>query len=262
MAAATETVDELRHRAPASAVIAETLRAQASAPPRSPVARFFGRSPLSIDSRSWYLGALGELEVARVLDHLGAGWSSIHAIPVGKAGSDIDHLVIGPGGVYTINSKFHEGMKVWVGSKRLLVNGQRTDHLRNAAYEASRVAKRLTAAARKPVDVTPIVAIVAARNITVRERPTDVVVLSSSRLAHWLQRRPVALTSDDASQLTSLASDEATWGHPALPSADLVSFAVLRESVTSATRRRRTWALVILLSPVAVIAATFVGFFR
>ena len=74
-----------------------------------------------------------------MLDRLGGGWLVVHAVPVGKAGSDIDHLVIGPAGVFTINAKYHEGMKVWVASKRVLVNGQRTDHLRNAVFEASRV---------------------------------------------------------------------------------------------------------------------------
>ena len=138
------TADDLRLRAPASAVIAEALRVQADAAPRSAAARFLGRTPLSPESRSWFLGAIGELEVGRVLDRLGDEWLVIHAVPVGAAGSDIDHVVVGPAGVFTINSKYHEGMKVWVGGKTLMVNGQRTDHLRNAGFEAKRVTKLLT----------------------------------------------------------------------------------------------------------------------
>lgn len=96
--------DLLRLRAPASSVIAELLRVQASVPARTGAQQFFGRSPLSVESRPWYLGAFGELEVARLLDQLGPGWFAIHAVPVGSAGSDVDHIVIGPGGVFTINS--------------------------------------------------------------------------------------------------------------------------------------------------------------
>ena len=155
--------DIIRLRAPASSVIAEALRIQSSNPARTGAQRLFGRNPLSIESRPWYLGALGELEVARVLDQLGPGWLTLHAVPVGSAGSDVDHIVIGPGGVFTINSKFHERGNVWVASRRLQVNGQRTDHLRNAEYEARRVAKLLTQAAGHSVDVTPVIAIVAAR---------------------------------------------------------------------------------------------------
>lgn len=254
--------DGLRLRAPASAVIAETLRVQADAPPRSSVARLFGRSPLSVEGRPWYLGAIGELEVGRVLDHLGPGWTVIHAVPVGDRGSDIDHLVVGPGGVFTINSKHHGGAKVWVGSKRLLVNGQRTDHLRNAEFEARRVAKLLTRAAGRLVEVTPIVAVVAARSITIREQPANVVVLAAQNLGRWLDRRPHVLGPDDVSHLQRLAVDEATWGSPAIQRADLERFAVLRESVVAARRRRQLWALMAMLSPAAIFALGLLGQLR
>lgn len=253
---------ELRLRAPASSVIAETLRVQASAPPRSGVARLFGRSPLSADSMSWYLGALGELEVARVLDQLGPEWSVIHAIPIGSAGSDIDHLAIGPAGVFTINSKFHEGTSVWVGSRRLLVNGHPIDHLRNARFEASRVAKLLSRAHGRPVEVTPVVAIVGAKRITVKERPADVIVVASNRLVRHLTSSPAALRPEEAEQLRRLANDPATWGQASVPEADLTGFADLRESVARARRRRGAWALAALLGPFAVLAASVMGLMR
>ncbi|MET0886090.1 MAG: nuclease-related domain-containing protein, partial [Mycetocola sp.] len=243
--------DALRLRAPASSVITELLRIQADVPTRSATARLFGRSPLSDESLSWYLGSLGELEVARVLDRLGDGWLVVHAIPVGSAGSDIDHLVVGPGGVFTINAKFHEGASVWVGSRRLLVNGQKTDHLRNAAFEARRVAGILTSAAGAPVGVTPIVAVVAEGRITVKERPADVVVLSSGRLARWLQNRSAVLTSDEVARLQRLVAIPETWGDHSLEPADLAGFAALRETVAKARRRRRIWAFGVLAAPLA-----------
>ncbi|MGZ0712600.1 nuclease-related domain-containing protein (plasmid) [Coraliomargarita sp. W4R53] len=169
----------------------------------------FGRSPLTLESRPWYLGALGELEVARVLDQLGPGWLALHAVPVGSAGSagsDVDHIVIGPGGVFTINSKFHEGGNVWVESRRLMVNGQRTDHLRNAEYEARRAAKLLTHAAPHRVEVTPVIAIVAARRLTIRERRDRVIVVSATSLPQWLQSRPTVLTAGDIAELSRLAA--------------------------------------------------------
>ena len=80
----------------------------------------------------------------------------LHSVPVGSGSSDLDHVVIGPAGVFTINTKHHRGQNVWVGGRRILVNGQRTDHLRNANYEAKRASKLLSVAARMLVDVTPI----------------------------------------------------------------------------------------------------------
>jgi hypothetical protein len=51
------------------------------------------------DERAWRIGAVGEEAVAKRLEGFGAGWRVLHSVPVGKRGSDIDHLVIGPGGV-------------------------------------------------------------------------------------------------------------------------------------------------------------------
>ncbi|ANJ28105.1 nuclease-related domain-containing protein [Agromyces aureus] len=170
----------LSGRPAAASVIAECLREQALVPPRSPLARAIGRSPLSSESQSWYLGAIGELEVARRLERLDPSWRVLHAVPIGTGKSDIDHVVIGPSGVFTINTKHHEGKEVWVGAKRLLVNGQRTDHLRNAEFEAKRAAQRLSAATGTPVAVTPVIVIVAARRLTIREQPANVRVLTES----------------------------------------------------------------------------------
>lgn len=246
-------------RAPASSVIAELLRVQATVPVRTGTQRFFGRSPLNDESRRWYLGALGELEVARILDQLGPGWFAFHSVPIGSAGSDVDHIVVGQGGVFTINSKFHEGGNIWVSSRRLLVNGQRTDHLRNAEFEARRVAKSLTQAARMLVDVTPVIAIVAARRVTIRERPERVVVLAAPRLARWMQTRTAVLSADDITELSRVAAMPSTWDHPDIPAADLAAFAELRTTITAARNRRLGWALALALSPLAVVATFIVG---
>ena len=99
----------------AASVMAECLRIQADAPPRGALARAFGRSPLSDESRPWYVGARGELDVAGHLDSLGEGSTVLHSVPIGTRGSDIDHIVVCAAGVFTINTKYHEDARVWVG---------------------------------------------------------------------------------------------------------------------------------------------------
>jgi hypothetical protein len=174
----------------------------------------------------------------------------------------VDHIVIGPGGVFTINSKFHEGGSIWVGSRRLLVNGQRTDHLRNAEFEARRVAKVLTQAAGEPVDVTPIIAIVEARRITIKERPEHVIVVSSRQLVSWLKGRSTVVNNEQVTRLVEIAENGETWGHPSVPTADLADFAVLRENVATARHRRRAWALAVLLTPFLILATGALSLFR
>ena len=82
----------------AASVMAECLRVQADVLPRSAFGRFIGRSPLSDDSLPWYLGALGELDVAARLASLDEGWTVLHSVPVGTRGSDVDHVVVGAAG--------------------------------------------------------------------------------------------------------------------------------------------------------------------
>ncbi|GGI45834.1 hypothetical protein BCL57_001538 [Agromyces flavus] len=256
MSAAHASADSLRHRRPATSVIAECLRVQATVPHSNAAQRFFGVSPLGREAEPWYLGALDELEVGRRLAGLGPGWVVLHSVPVGTGSSDLDHVVIGPGGVFAINTKHHRGQNVWVGAKRILVNGQRTDHLRIAKYEATRTSKLLSVAARMLVDVTPIVAIVGAKRMTLCERPTDVVVLREHELVRWLQRHPVTLTPEQVQHLTAVAAQPAAWRRMPEPDAvDHEAFDRLQTAVGRARRRRGAWIFAIVASiPVVAIA--------
>lgn len=197
--------------------MAECLRVQADVPPRGAVARRFGRSPLSDESRPWHVGALGELDVASRLDSLGDEWTVLNSAPIGTRGSDIDHVVVSAAGVFTINTKFHEDARVWVGSRRLLVNGQATDHLRNTRYEATRTQKLLSAAAATDVPVGGVIANVGAKQITIREQPADIVVLDIARLTRWLKKKKPRL---DASSTTTTppSSPTAASSSPNSPS--------------------------------------------
>ncbi|MFJ6717480.1 nuclease-related domain-containing protein [Streptomyces sp. NPDC091259] len=72
---------------------------------------------------SWYAGLEGERRVGRELERLSSlGWRVLHGIEKSNGG-DIDHLLIGPGGVFTINTKNHRGASVWVGDSMAKVNG-------------------------------------------------------------------------------------------------------------------------------------------
>lgn len=242
-------------RRPAASVIAECLRVQATVPPNTAAQRLFGVSPLGREAEPWYVGALGEIEVARRLGALGPGWFVLHAVPIGAGASDLDHVVIGPAGVFTINTKHHRGQNVWVGAKRILVGGQRTDHLRNAAYEAKRASKLLSVAARMLVDVTPIIAIVGARRITVRERPYNVAVLRDDELVRWLQGHSVVLPPEQVQHIAAIAAQPAAWKRmPETDAVDHAAFDRLHAAIGRARRRRRGW----LVATVAAVPAAFI----
>jgi hypothetical protein len=142
----------------------QAVALRTAAPMRTLLGRVLG---VKTDERAWRIGADGEESIGKQLAKLGDRWKSLHAVPVGDHGSDIDHVVIGPAGVYTINTKHHPNAKIWVGGNTLMVNGQRQPYVRNSRFEADRAAKFLTAAAHETVAVMAVIAFVNASDFTV-----------------------------------------------------------------------------------------------
>jgi hypothetical protein len=92
----------------------------------------------SADTRAWRRGAAGERRTARQLAPLERrGWAVLHDLAIPGSPANIDHLVIGPGGVLVVDSKRYRGRlrldtygMVWHG-RHLLVSA-----LRKVLWEA------------------------------------------------------------------------------------------------------------------------------
>jgi hypothetical protein len=146
--------------------------------------------------RAWRLGAEGEELVGAQLARLTARdprWRVLHAVPVGDKGADIDHLVIGPAGVFTLNSKHHPGARIWVAGGSFRVNGVPQPYVRNSRHEAVRAGRLLSAACGFAVPVTGLVVPVNAHREVVKREPGDVHVIAWRRLRRWLRRRDECL---------------------------------------------------------------------
>lgn len=245
----------LEQRIPGQSVMAQLLAVHE--PSRSGLRRFFGASPLSPDSRPWYLGAEGEREVGAILARrLGQDWTVLHAVPVGTGDSDIDHVVIGPPGVFTINTKNHAGKSVWVAGRTLMVSGHKQNHIRNSIHEAARAGKLLSAATEFPVTVTGVIALVGVKSLTIKVAADGATVLTAAQLPRWLSKRPPALSEDAVVRIAAAAKQPRTW-HPTHQETDrpediLSSFKNIQKSVQSARRRRVAWGFATLAATLAV----------
>jgi Nuclease-related domain len=207
--------DDLAGRSPGAMAREQAVALQQAAPVRTLVTRVMG---MHTDERAWRIGADGEEKVAAQLAKLARKdprWRFLHAVPVGNNGSDIDHVVIGPGGVLTLNAKHHPGAKVWVGGNTVMVNGQRQPYVRNSRHEAERATRLLTVACGFPVSVTGVVVPVGADDVTIKQAPADVHVVTRMRLARWLRARPVVLTDPQVEAIFAAARRSTTWqpGH-------------------------------------------------
>jgi len=254
----------LSNRIPGQAVIEKLLADRKDKPSLSFLGRVFGADPLSPDNHPWYKGALGEVAVGRVLERLGPEWTVLHAVPVGAGTSDIDHVLIGPAGVFTLNTKNHTGQSVWVAGRTLMVAGKKQRHLHNAGYEAARAEKLLTRGANQAVEVTGVVVVVSPKSMTVRERPSGVAVVTDRQLLGWLNGRPTTLTLRQVAVVAAAAVRPETWHKNPPVSADAAflqrEFTALRTLVDRARRRRTGWILALFIAA-PVVLANFSRFF-
>ncbi len=177
------------------------------APVRSWVGRILG---IRTDERAWSKGAEGERLVARELAKLSSSdWVSFHDLPIGTSGANVDHLVIGAGGVFSMNAKHLSG-RVWVGEHALLVNGRRTDYLAQAHREGRRVSACLSRAIGYHVPVRAVVVVIC-DEFTVKHQPEDVDVVGRKGLASWLRAQPRVLSRAEILSIAGVAHRPETW---------------------------------------------------
>jgi len=253
----------LRARKPGYAVMQECLEIQETAPARTRWQRFWGHDPLHADARSWFKGALGEREVARALDALGSDFTVLHAVPIGSRSTDIDHVVIGPTGVFSINTKNHSGHDVWVGGRTLTVSGQRTQHMHRAVSEGERATALLSAAAGGPIAVQPIL-VVAAAKLRFGDKAPAVVTLRPDQVGAWITGLPRAHSDEAVRYLTMLAEERGTWHVEAVVLNDTLRhvqrFERLERDVEAARRRRELLRKGRVVAVLAVPAGAVLGY--
>lgn len=166
------------------------------------------------EERAWRVGASGEQAVAAQLTKLGPEWRVLHSIEVGDRGSDIDHVVIGPGGVLTVNAKNHPNTNIWVGGDTFMVNGQRVPYVRNSRHEAKRAGRLLSEQAGFPVTVLGVIAMMGAhKGFKIKQQPEDgaVVIVQRRRIAQYVQGLPRRLTDREIEAIYDVARRSTTW---------------------------------------------------
>jgi Nuclease-related domain len=184
--------------------------------------------------RSWRVGADGEAEVAALLATLTQvsrwdrwrgrrqEWFVLHSVPLGDGHGhiwgDVDHLVVGPPGVVSINTKNHRTGKLVLGGDELILNGHRTAYVPKARREAQRVTaflrSALTAAGSPElaarVPIRPLIVVVGGR-LVVDRWPVGVTVVMTSSLIASLRAFPAALAPEDVDAVYALARRDITW---------------------------------------------------
>jgi hypothetical protein len=158
----------------------------------------------SLDAVAWRRGAVGERRTARLLGRLERHeWAILHDLAVPGSPANIDHLAIGPGGVFVIDSKQYRGRLLFDSSGRLW-HGRYplAPALRAVSFEAAQAAQVLTGPG---VVVVPIVAVHGAQVPWGKVVMDGVPVVMARRLPRMLRQLPAVLGPERVADLADQA---------------------------------------------------------
>ncbi len=158
----------------------------------------------SAEARAWQRGAIGEQRTARLLSRLERhGWVLLHDLAVPGSRANLDHLAIGPGGVFLVDSKQYLG-RLQLTADGTLWHGRYplTLALRAVSFEADRAAQVL---AVPGVPVAPIVAVHGAPVPWGALVVGGVTIVTAGHLTDLLRARPTALGPERVAWLADRA---------------------------------------------------------
>jgi hypothetical protein len=158
----------------------------------------------SPDASAWRRGAAGERRTARLLGPLQQeGWAVLHDLAVPGSRANLDHLVIGPAGVFVIDSKQYRGRlqldpsgRLWHGRYPL------APALRALSFEADQAAQVLT---DPDVVVVPVMAVHGTQVPWGKVVMEGVPMVPARRLPSMLRELPAVLGPERVASLADQA---------------------------------------------------------
>jgi hypothetical protein len=158
---------------------------------------------------SWRQGALAERRTGRRLATLDpAAFHVLHDRVLPDAPTaNLDHLVIGLTGVYTIASRrWNWGVRLWADHRRIWAGRRSLTGLQATAAQAAKtVAEVLAAELDQVVDVFPLVAVHGARLPRGGLERGGVILQPVRRLPRFLDGRPVIFTGAEVAAIVAAA---------------------------------------------------------
>ncbi|MGW0193829.1 nuclease-related domain-containing protein [Nonomuraea sp. NPDC003201] len=138
-----------------------------------------------------------------------AGYRTLHARAIPNSEAQIDHLVVGPTGVYAVDSeKWDKRLPVRVQMGKKLFHGpfDKKARLTEAKWEASQASELITQSFGREVSVVPSLAIygppVPWKIMTIR----GVDVYQGDRARKWITKRERALTDGEIDRIFDIAA--------------------------------------------------------
>jgi hypothetical protein len=156
----------------------------------------------SPETQTWQRGAEGQRHVARLLEPLAKqGWGVEHDLPVRGAKGNLDHVVIGPPGIFAIDVRQYRG-RLRLSPDGLLWHG-RTFLLPSLSATRSKADRLQDRVGAPDVWVSPIVAVLGGMVPGGQVTSMGVTVVPARRLPDVLRSLPPTLTTERAREVAA-----------------------------------------------------------
>jgi hypothetical protein len=156
----------------------------------------------SPEAQAWRRGADGERHLARLLEPLAKqGWGVEHDLPVRGAKANVNHVVIGPPGIFAIDVRHYLG-RLRLSHDGLLWHG-RTFLLPTLSATRSKADRLQDRIAAPDIAVVPIIAVLGGMVPGGQVTSMGVTVVPARRLPGLLRSLPPTLTTERAREIAA-----------------------------------------------------------
>jgi hypothetical protein len=139
------------------------------------------------------------------------GWQVVHAVPLGRQGTVLQHLLIGPGGLFSVTSYVHPGERIRVEDRTIEVDGRPVPYLRDARLEAARVQGVLRSAVGSELSVRAVLVLQGTLDMRSGTQPENVLVVERHDVPRVFRRFPERLEPARVDAIAVIARQRGTW---------------------------------------------------
>jgi hypothetical protein len=161
------------------------------------------------------LGIEGEEITAKVLESLGNDYKVLHSIPLELNKKDLDHIIVGPTGVFLVNSKNYRSKSLLIDNEYIIYNKKRYTDPIDIRRDSDLVEKLFK------IKVNPILCLINNNNLKIKSSNIT-KVLHVNKILDYIEKKERIYSNEQVIKIYNEMSNIKKWGITSLIDPDTV----------------------------------------
>ncbi len=202
-------------------------------------------------SFTYKLGIAGEEFTAKILEGLGSEYKILHSIPFSGHKKDIDHIVIGPTGIYMINSKNYRAKSLLIDDEYIIYNKKRLSDPIDLQRDVRYVENLF-----KVKDVFPIISLVNNNSLRIKSSKVS-KVLHANKIVNYIKKHEAIYSKNYINKVYSEMSNCDIWGIKNIKDPDIIE----EMYISKMSRKEKRVVYELNEKIIGIVLALFLGVF-